>query len=150
MKDLARALPGSQQMFLLLSLLSLDEFAISSSCSLDAGDFHSAPGSPRLSPSVHFLFHLLLQQCSEAVAALSCTPPWETPVLAFVLKPPPSQRTRCLCLSRVLSPFSAPKLSLAIVTILLFLPPSLAISPVKSFKTFPFHEALNQDPSLPN
>lgn len=49
-KHLVHALPASWKMFLSnssLALLSLDEFAISSSCGLDAGDFHPATGSPK-------------------------------------------------------------------------------------------------------
>lgn len=106
-KHLVHALPGSHRMFPRHPLMSLDEFATSSSCGLCAGDFPSATGSSRLSMCL-----LSFPLVSPAVLGGR-----QCPFLCDILgnwslpcpQTSPSQRTSSLCLSRVLSPFSAPK-----------------------------------------
>lgn len=138
-KHLVHALPGSHRMFPHHPSLSLDEFATSSGCGLDAGDFHSATGSLRLFPCVCLLLLLLFQQCSRAVTVLPCMTSWETLVLAL---PSNFHQARELLLS-VFPGFLVPFLLLPNCDCPSLLPPPQCFC--SGLRTLPFHEALNQN-----
>lgn len=144
-KHLVHALLGSHRMFPRHPLLSLDEFATSSSCGLDSGDFHSATVSPRLFPYVCFLLPFFFQQHLRAVTVLPCKTSWETLVLAL-----PSNFHQARGLLPSMFPGSlVPFLLLPIVIILPFHHLLNASGQIFS-RTFSFHKALNQNIFLMN